>query len=128
MHPRSRSIVRRLLLGVVLLVSAGAVQAQVCSFPSNTGRVHRIYPQFAPASGPGTFFQLKGTNTKALNPNGYYFIPATPATLPIQSLYRSMHDLLVEAAKSGWTVQVRTANCGGPVAEAKVEYLVVDLP
>ncbi len=108
----------------------GAVQAQVqfCSFSSNSGLVKRIYPQFTPVSGPGTFFQLKGTNTKALNLNGYYFIPATPDTLPVQSLYRSMHDLLVEAAKSGWTVQVRTANCGGPAAEAKVEYLVVDLP
>lgn len=128
MDPRIRSIVRRWLLGVVVLISAGAVQAQVCNYSANTGLVKRIYPQFAPVAGPGTFFQLKGTNTKAVNPNGYYFISAMPATLPIQSLYRSMHDLLVEAAKSGWTVQVRTTNCGGPVAEAKVEYLVVDLP
>jgi len=128
MRSRNRSIVRRLFLGVVLLVPVAA-QAAVCDFSVNSGQIKRIYPQFAPTVGPGTFFQLKGTNTQAVTPNGYYFIRATPATAPVQSLYRSMHDLLVEAAKTGWTVQVRTADCThGPKALAMVEYLVVDLP
>ena len=55
------------------------------------------------------------------------FISALPAAnAATQSLYRSMHDLLVEAAQAGWTVHARTRNCAAPVSTARVLYLVVD--
>jgi hypothetical protein len=113
-------------LGVWLLVATADLASAVCGVTENYGRVQRIYPISGTA--PGTYFQLVPGRTDALtNPDGYYVISALPAVnAAAQSVYRSMHDLLVEAAKAGWTVHARTHNCTAPASQARVLYLVVD--
>jgi hypothetical protein len=113
----------------LLLIATTDIASAVCEFAENQGRVKRINPTFASGSNPpGTYFQLIPGQTAALtNADSYYFISALPAdTADTQSLYRSMHDLIVEAAKAGWIVQVRTDNCDNPLRSAPVVYLVVD--
>jgi hypothetical protein len=115
------------VLTVTTLAFSLVVNAS-CSDPGeNYGKVARIYPQYSPAAGPGTFFTLKEGVTNALNGAAYYHIPTTTSG-DRQAVYRSMQDLLVEAAKSGWTVRVRTTNCGpSPTTNAiQVEYIVID--
>jgi hypothetical protein len=119
---------------VFMFIFASMAQAAVCDFGANYGQIARVYPQFSPAGGPGgTFILLKNGATNALLPGGYYFISTAPVnTQPMaqdQSVYRSMHDLVMEAAKNNWTIYVRTTNCSAPTAgNAQVEYLVVDFP
>lgn len=133
--------VARIICSASLLIAVSEAHSLPCNFAENFGTVKRIYPQFYPAGTvvpsnahkPGTFFRLDGGPTNALLADGYYHISAngTSSVPPVhtrESLYRSMHDLIVEAAKNGWTVQVRTTNCSAPESAAPVEYLVIDYP
>jgi len=120
------------LVGVCFLFTVANASAGICDFNSNFGKVKRVYPQWQSNALAGTYFSLHPGITNAVVGNAYYFIPALPnASLSAQSLYRSLHDLLLEAAKSGWTVNVRTTNCATPAiypAYAPVAYLFVDFP
>jgi hypothetical protein len=131
-----------MLLGATLLFTVSKANSSICGTDENFGKVQRIYPQYYPeglpevpsnAHKPGTFFRLSGGLSNALLPNGYYHISANgtsivPPAHTRQSMYRTMEDLLVVAAKNGWTVVVRTNNCAAAQANAPVEYLVVDFP
>jgi hypothetical protein len=125
MKTKYMNVVRSLLIGVALLIAAPGAHA-ICAFNENFGKVSRIYPQF----NVGTYFQLKGGTTNALNPGSgsYYLIPITPDTPATHSLYRSLHDLIVGAAETGLVVKVRTSNCASRANIAPVVYLVVDYP
>ena len=134
----------RKLVSFVLLsvIASGSSAADICSEVVNYGKVARILPW----NNWGTVFLLKGGVTQALMSGTKgrcsYVIKLTPATASTtptaatdlaNNLYRSQHDLLVEAAKAGWTVKVRTKNCSTttgqtPVAYADVEFIYVDLP
>jgi hypothetical protein len=118
--------VSRTLFSALLLIAVSKAHSAPCDFVGNFGKIQRIYPQFYPggltavpsnAHKPGTFFRLDGSGlTNALTSGGSYHISAngTSSIPPVHtrgSLYRSMHDLIVEAAKNGWTVHVRTNNC-----------------
>lgn len=112
-----------LFLAAALALATSEANAACSDFAINFGKLKRIYPAGTSATGPGTFFQLKNGSTGALSgSNPYYFIPATGAPAVVEA-YRSEHDLLVEAAKAGWTVYVRTTNCG---TVATVAYIFVD--
>jgi hypothetical protein len=115
------------ILAGALLTAVSFESAAACyDFVENYGKVSRIYPQYNPLAGPGTFFNLKSGVTNALCENQYYHISTTTSSSG-QSVYRSLHDLLVEAAKYGWTVQVRTTTCGLNASNSvEVEYIVVD--
>jgi len=120
------------LVGVCFLFTVANASADICDFENNFGRVERVYPQWISSTLAGTYFSLHPGATDAVVGGAYYFIPALPnASLSAQSLYRSLHDLLLEAAKFGWTVNVRTTNCATSAispAYAPVAYLFVDFP
>jgi len=109
---------------------------QRCKFQENTGKVSRIYPHVSSGGGfsAGTYLSLKGGTTNALTSStGYYHLETSPTSDPAtQSVYQAMHNLIVEAAKNNWTVQVRVRDSdpacttNTPQATVKVEYLVVD--
>jgi hypothetical protein len=130
-------------LGLAIAVtfsSANPVHSQSvtqrCKFQENTGKVSRIYPHASSGGGfsAGTYFSLKGGTINALTSStGYYHLETSPTSDPAtQSVYQAMHNLIVEAAKNNWTVQVRVRDSdpacttNTPKAAVKVEYLVVD--
>ena len=126
-----KSVICSVLVGVCFLLSVAEVHAEDCRPNENFGKVKRIYPHQS-IPNPGTFFHLHDGVTNAVVGDAYYFISAFPDTSSSkQSVHRSTQDLLLEAAKSGWTVYVRTFNCGAPAvspAFAPVSYLYVDFP
>lgn len=117
----------RYTLTFVLLMSISFESIAACyDYGENYGQVSRLYPQYNPVAGPGTFFQLKSGLTNALGGNSYYHI-GTKNTSTGQSIYRSIHDLLADAAETGRTVYVRTSSCGwNSTGSVNVEYIVVD--
>ncbi len=119
---------KKLLLFMLFSTFTSASYASICMETDNYGKVSRILPWTAAG---GTVFTLGGTNslTNAVNitnGTGAYLIKVNPNTVTVQSMYRSTHDLLVEAAKNGWTIKVRTTNCVSAMAYAPVEFLYVD--
>ena len=124
-----KSTICGVLVGVCFLLAAVEAHAADCDFTNNVGKVKRIYPERVSSSVAGTFFHLHDGITEAVDGDAYYFISALPNTASAQSVYKSTQDLLIEAAKSGWTVNVRTTNCGTPATYpdvADVAYLFVD--
>jgi hypothetical protein len=103
-------------LGAFLLVGVVPTAHSACSdYTENYGKVSRIYPQY----NSGTYFTLKGGIMNALGGNTYYHI-SPKETSSEQAIYRSIHDMLMEAAKSGRKVYVETVknNCQKNTANA----------
>lgn len=111
-----------LISGLLLGMASGANAA--CNYQNNHGLVKRIYPSYGGGGQvAGTYFTLGGPGAATpdlTSPTGYYFLPQ-------QQNYSEMHNLLMESAKAGKSIFVRTHNCGAaPVATANVMYLVID--
>jgi hypothetical protein len=116
------NILNRFCASTLFLLSIAPIaNSAICDYGQNAGVVKRVYPTFANGAGiiSGTYFTISGTTSALTSPTGYYFIPN-------YDNYHEMHDLVLEAAKAQWKVQIKTTNCGNPAANANVQYLVVD--
>jgi len=114
----------RLLLATAMVLFVNQAHAACFDFAENFGKIKRFYSQYGGATGPATLFQLKNGQTGALTDptTSYYVVPAqTPAGR--LEVYRTLTDLLIEAAKANWTVRVRTLDCG---TLPSVAYIFVD--
>ena len=86
------------------------------SWASNYGKVERLYPSI-----DGTFFKVKGGETRINPESGYFFIALDHPN------YKALIDLLYKAAESRWTLYIRTEERLNAKGNAVVVYLVVDL-
>ena len=116
------NIFNRIFVSAILLFGiTSTANSAICDYTQNTGVVKRIYPTFSNGAGTisGTYFTISGTTSALNSPTGYYYIPN-------YDNYHEMHDLVLEAAKAQWKIQVKTTNCTNLVTNATVQYLVVD--
>jgi hypothetical protein len=112
----------RIGLSAALFLIASSANSAVCNnWSTNSGTVTRVYPTFAFQNKPaGTYFRIAGTTSGLQDSvNGYYFIPQ-------KANYSEMHNLILEAVRSGRQISVNTVNCA-PANIAEVLYLVLDL-
>lgn len=115
MIDRSKLIAFAVVLSVFLWLSAIGHAQQPYSYSKNYGKIKRIYSR-----SDGVYFRLKGGETAALGPNGYYMLKRDHAN------YDALTALLYLVAAKKWVVKVRVPEPPYQGNNRAVVYLVVD--